>query len=117
MSDLDSKLDYHEAANLLSSGDNSAGISVFHSKASSSVQLVQPMSKLVTVKLEDGNYLTWKQQVLTAIGEYGLEDFLIGTSIVPSQFVNGESGEPIHNLEFVAHQHQDQLLVVASLLN
>lgn len=51
-----------EAANILSPSDNSAGISVFHLKASLIVQLVQPMmSKLATVKLEDGNYLTWKQ--------------------------------------------------------
>lgn len=55
------------AINLPSHDDNQAGASVFHSTTSSSVQLIQPRSKLVTVKLEDENFLTWKQQILIAI--------------------------------------------------
>lgn len=62
------------------------------------------MSKLVTVKLEDGNFLTWKQQVLIAIRGYGLEDFIIGDSTIPPQLIVGESSVQVYNLDFVAHQ-------------
>lgn len=92
--------------NLFSTGDNS----VFHSTNSSSVQLVQPMNKLVIVKLEDGNFLTWKQQVLIAIHSYGLEDSITGGSVSPSQFLIDEIGSQINNPNFVAQQRQDQLL-------
>lgn len=43
--------------NSLPSGENIVG-TVFQSTVSSSVQLVQPMNQLVTMKLEDGNFLT-----------------------------------------------------------
>lgn len=62
------------------------------------------MNKLVTVKLDDSNYLIWKHQVLTAIRGYGLEDYLTGSSAVPTQFINGESGEILYNPEYVAQQ-------------
>lgn len=56
---------------------------VFHSTIPHSVQLIQPMPELVIVKLDDDNSLTWKQQVLTAIRGYGLENVIIRTSVVP----------------------------------
>lgn len=51
----------------LSPDENQASAFIFHSTTSSSIQLMQPMSKLVTIKLEDENFLSWKQQILTAI--------------------------------------------------
>lgn len=68
------------------------------------------MSKLVTVKLEDENYLTWKQQILIASRGYGLEYFIIGGSSIPPQFIDGEAGTQIYNPTVVAYQRQDQLL-------
>lgn len=65
-----------------------SGVSTFHS-TTSSLQLIRPMSKIVTAKLEDGNLLTWKQQVLIAIRGYGFEGFITKDSI-PSQFIVGE---------------------------
>lgn len=50
------------------------------------------MSQLVTGKFEYGSFLTWKQQVLKAIQGYSLENFITGTSAVPSELVNGEFG-------------------------
>lgn len=47
------------------------------------LQLVQPIPKLVTLKLDDGNFLTCKQQVLTAIRGYRLENFFTGMSVFP----------------------------------
>lgn len=96
--------------NVPSSGDNQVGTSIFHSKVSSTIQLIQPVSKLVKVKLEDENFLIWKQQVLIAIRGYGLEDFITGHSVVPPQFIHDESGAQTLYPAFVAHQRQDQLL-------
>lgn len=47
------------------------------------LQLVQSIPKLVMLKLDDGNFLTCKQQVLTAIRGYRLENFFTGMSVVP----------------------------------
>lgn len=74
-----------------------SGTSIFHSTTSSSLQLVQPISKLVPVKHEDGNFLTWKQKILFAIRGYGLEDYITKDSnIIPPQFITDESGIQIH---------------------
>lgn len=89
---------------------HASGSSIFHSTTSSSLQLVQPMSKIVTAKLEDGNFLTWKQRVLIAIWENDLEDFIIGDSAIPPHFTVDESGAQAYSPDFVAHHRQDQLL-------
>lgn len=86
------------------------GTSVFHSSTTSSLQLIQPTSKIVTVKLEDGNFLTWKHQVLIAIRGYGLEDFIPGASDIPSQLLTNESDIRTNNPNFIAYQRQDRLL-------
>lgn len=57
-------------------------------------------------------FLTWKQQVLTTIPGYGLENFISSTSIAPSQSINDESRNPIPNPDFVAYRRQDQLLTL-----
>lgn len=41
------------------------------------------MSMIITIKLEDGNFLTWKQQVLIAMQGYGLGDFITGDLSFP----------------------------------
>lgn len=50
--------------------------------------------------------LSWKQQILTAIWGYGLEDFIIGGAIIPPQFITDDSGVQIYNPTFVAHQRK-----------
>lgn len=90
-----------------SSGDNQAGTSIFCSRVSSSVQRIQPVSKLVKMKLEDENFHTWKQQALIAIRGYGLEDFIPGNAAVPLQFSNIESGAQLFNPEYVADQQHE----------
>lgn len=47
------------------------------------LQLVQSIPKLVMLKLDDGNFLTCKQQVLTAIRGYRHENFFSRMSVVP----------------------------------
>lgn len=74
-------------------------------------QVIQPQIQLITVKLNDDNYLVWRQQVLTTIRGYGLEGFLDGSSIAPDRFIPaGEPGLLRVNPEYTAWQRQDQLL-------
>ncbi|KAK6143064.1 hypothetical protein DH2020_023412 [Rehmannia glutinosa] len=79
--------------------------------SSSTPQIISPHSQLVTVKLDDSNYLVWKQQVLTAIKGYGLEDFISEQSNVPEKFTKETTEKPSTlNPDFVTWQRQDQLL-------
>lgn len=86
------------------SGDNQVGTSILQSTVSSAIQLIQPMSKLVTVKLEDENFLIWKEQVIIPIRGYGLKDFITSHSVIPLQLVHDESCAQTLNPAFFAHQ-------------
>lgn len=54
-----------------------SGAEFFHSTTSFSLQLVRPMSKIIIVKLEDGNFLTLKQQVLILSEDMVLKTLLL----------------------------------------
>lgn len=74
-------------------------------------QIIQPQNQLITIKLNDDNYLVWKQQIITTVRGYGLEGFLDGSSIPPDKFIPaGEPGLLRVNPEYTAWQRQDQLL-------
>lgn len=49
--------------------------------------LINPQSQLITIHLNEDNYLLWKFQVETAIYGYGLEGFVLETLPIPSKFV------------------------------
>ncbi|KAL5543097.1 hypothetical protein UlMin_010807 [Ulmus minor] len=68
--------------------------------------VINPLTQLITIKLEEDNYLLWKFQVENTIMGYGLEEFIHGTRIVPPRLVAGEV-----NPSYVHHQRQDRLLV------
>ena len=68
--------------------------------------IINPLSQLITIKLEENNFLIWKFQVENMILGYGLEDFIHGTCNVPPRIRDGES-----NPAFICHQRQDRLLV------
>lgn len=57
------------------------GTSIFHSTTSFLLQLVQAMSELVTVKLDE-NFLAWKEQILFVIRGYGFEDYITRLSLL-----------------------------------
>lgn len=81
------------------------------SSSSSQIQVVQPQNQLVTIKLNESNYLVWKHQILTAIKGYGLEAFITGSTAPPSRLIPGDSTDQLKvNPEFVVWQRQDQLL-------
>ncbi|PON46519.1 hypothetical protein TorRG33x02_325670 [Trema orientale] len=42
------------------------------------MQPINPANQLSTVRLDDGNFLTWKQQVLAGIHGLGLEEYILG---------------------------------------
>ena len=53
---------------------------------------------LISVKLTDGNFLIWQQQVEIAVWGYGLEDFLTGEAKPPPKMVeDSEEGTMVPN--------------------
>ena len=72
----------------------------------------------LSVKLDNKNFLIWKQQIVSAIRGYGLQKFVFSDDEVPVQFLIGEdarSGKATK--EFLEWEQQDQLLLsLASLI-
>ena len=68
--------------------------------------VTSPLAQLVTIKLEEDNYLLWKFQIENAILGYGLEDHVYGTDAAPPRLIQGNA-----NPEFVRYQRQDRLLM------
>lgn len=52
-----------------------------------SFSIVPPSSVSLLVNLDDYNYLIWKNQTVSFITTYGLNDFIEGTVIAPSCIV------------------------------
>ncbi|RVW56240.1 Retrovirus-related Pol polyprotein from transposon RE1 [Vitis vinifera] len=51
--------------------------------------VISPLSQLITMRLEDDNFLMWKYQIENVVRGYGLEGFLFGTEQVPPKMVVG----------------------------
>ena len=68
--------------------------------------ITNPLTQLITFKLEDDNYLLWKFRIENAILGYGLEDYIYGTDVVPARLIQG-----LVNSDHVHHQRQDKLLM------
>lgn len=49
--------------------------------------VISPQSQLITVHLNEDNYLLWKLQVETALQGYGLEGFIQGTLSIPPKCI------------------------------
>ncbi|KAL4284574.1 hypothetical protein GQ457_16G026700 [Hibiscus cannabinus] len=67
-------------------------------------------NKCVSVRLDDDNFLLWKQQVLLLIRGHGLEDFLDSSTPVPPSTVVSDSGERIVNPLYTRFRKQDSSL-------
>ncbi|KAM1416324.1 hypothetical protein ACFX2I_007886 [Malus domestica] len=48
--------------------------------------LISSVSNLVTVKLDDSNYLQWQFQLQLMLEGYGIMGFVDGTNVCPPQF-------------------------------
>ncbi|KAE8655314.1 Coatomer subunit epsilon-1 [Hibiscus syriacus] len=68
------------------------------------------MNKYVNVRLDDNNFLLWKQQVLFMIQGHELEHLLDESLPIPPQTIVDESGELIVNPAYRHHKKQDSLL-------
>lgn len=63
---------------------------------------IQPHNHPISIKLNESNYLIWKQQVLTTVRGYGLEAFLTGESKPPPEYiVDGDTQETRINPEYL----------------
>lgn len=52
--------------------------------------ITNPQTQLITVTLDENNFLLWKFQIETAIRGYGLQKFIDPTTTVPQQFITGQ---------------------------
>lgn len=75
-----------------------------------STQIISLQGQSLSTKLDDMNFLLWKQQVFATIEGFGLEKFLIGSVPVPEKYVPGTSDEVVINPEYVTWRRQDQLI-------
>ena len=64
------------------------------------------------VKLDNNNFLIWKQQVVFAIKGYGLQRFVLFEYAIPPRFLLKEYAQAGNvNKAFVEWEQQDQLLL------
>ncbi|XP_040972828.1 uncharacterized protein [Gossypium hirsutum] len=83
-----------------------------HSPGSSKIvsSSVHYFSKHNTIKLNEHNFLLWKQQLLLILEGYGLEGFVLGTVLPPPSFIPGDDGQLVKNPAFLVHKKQDKFL-------
>ena len=63
----------------------------------------------ISVKLTDGNFLMWQQQVDVAVCGYSLENFLTGDANPPPQMIpDPAEGTMVLNPAYIAWQRQDR---------
>ena len=67
------------------------------------------MNQPLIVKLDNGNYLIWKNQLLNVIIANGLNDFIGGSWSCPPQFLDLQ--QQILNLEYLVWQRYNWLLM------
>lgn len=91
-----------------------------HSAASDSVdvpgsvftaeRVVNSLPRHDVVKLDEGSFLQWKQQVRFIVNGYNLFGFLDGSIAVPPRFVEAPDGALVVNPVASVYQQQDNLL-------
>lgn len=75
-------------------------------------QIVHPHNQFISTKLDDLNYLIWKQQVITTIRGYGLEFFTRDAAALQSFTIDQETQQEVMNPDYIAWLRQDQLLAL-----
>jgi hypothetical protein len=94
-----------------------------HATMASSSTGAAPISltNLITVKLNEDNYMFWRAQILPLLRSHGLMSFITpGVAAPPAEIANpqaGEAGAPakIPNPEYTAWYKQDQAILTAFL--
>ncbi len=54
--------------------------------------LLSNISNLVSVKLDQSNYVLWKYQITSILKAYAILSFVDGTQLCPPQFVTNSEG-------------------------
>ena len=67
------------------------------------------LSHSLTVKLEEGNYILWKNQLLNILIANGLDGYIIGQAVQPSEFL--DKSQYVENLEYVIWVRINQLVM------
>jgi len=92
-----------------SSTSLSSSTQVLSTKSSSFISL-HHLTTPILLKLDDENFLLWKQQVLAIVDWLLLSLFLDGTN-VPPRYLSAVDGTLNPNLAFNSYKQQDNLLV------
>ncbi|KAH6760097.1 hypothetical protein C2S51_017046 [Perilla frutescens var. frutescens] len=88
------------------------GVSSVKGDNGSTTQAIYLQGNVISIKLNESNYLLWKQQVLATLEGFGLEGFLTGERKCPESCVLGTLNEDIvPNPEFIAWNRQDKLIM------
>ncbi|KAL4386437.1 hypothetical protein GQ457_09G004620 [Hibiscus cannabinus] len=78
--------------------------------SSSAVRDSKPFTnKSISIRLDETNYLLWRQQVLFTIESLDLSSHIDGTSVLPPQYVL-VNGEKVPNPHFASFKQQDSAL-------
>ncbi|GMJ07461.1 hypothetical protein HRI_004415300 [Hibiscus trionum] len=78
---------------------------------SSSTSSSKPFTnKTILIRLDDTNYLLWRQQVFFTIESLALVDHVDGTLSIPPQNIRSKGGNIVVNSEYVAYKQQDYAL-------
>lgn len=98
-----------------STTDSSNTTNTIHTQPSKTLEeslksIINPQTQLITVTLDENNFLLWKFQVETAIRGYGLEKFISATTIVPEQLMTNSEGQFAANPDYITYHRQDSLL-------
>ncbi|GMJ04572.1 hypothetical protein HRI_004126400 [Hibiscus trionum] len=67
-------------------------------------------NKIITIRLDESNFLLWKQQILFAIESLRLVSHVDGTISIPAQVVVIEKGERVLNLDYAFYKQEDSAL-------
>lgn len=72
--------------------------------------MIKPQSQLITIQLDETNYLLWKFQIKTTINGYAAEEYVLKTLITPSKYIVDNEGRQVSNKDYITHQRQDNLI-------
>ncbi|GMI64360.1 hypothetical protein like AT1G21280 [Hibiscus trionum] len=78
--------------------------------ASSSSSSKPFTNKTITIRLDESNFLLWKQQILFAVESLGLISHIDGTISIPPHVVDDEKGIKVPNPDYLFYKQEDSAL-------
>ncbi|KAH6771966.1 hypothetical protein C2S51_010370 [Perilla frutescens var. frutescens] len=89
-----------------------SGISSAQTPGSMPAPIITLPAQLISTKLNDSNFLLWKQQIMATIEGFGLEEFLVEKQSPPEQHVKDKSKDQVvENPLYLNWKRQDQLII------